>query len=294
MKKILIISLSIFILLTTVANTLFAATITEENLENSFKKLIEESKNNSNSLQLTDESATMTIDKDKKEILFSSESTNCTVNYNLSNNPTFTTKLNFDIKMSEEEWTSESDKSSTLALLLLLVSDCKGVNFSDAYFYILFNNVNFSYSISSDEESKISNAIEYGKSIYGNKNSTISDDLFTLSTQIITNNEKTYEIEQTIEINNEADFSKMNRLAEKYQNSINDLNNQLATENKIFQQYEEVIKNIAKVTNNITKLPQTGNFFNIKDILYLTILCASTLLIAIIIKSIRYTNINKK
>ena len=237
MKKILIISLSIFILLTTViVNTLFAATITEDNLENSFKKLMEESKNNSNSLQLTDESATMTIDKDKKEILFSSESTNYTVNYNLSNNPTFTTKLNFDIKMSEEEWTSEGDKSSALALLLLLVSDCKGVNFSDAYFYILSNNVNFSYSISSDEESKISNAIEYGKSIYGNKNSTISDDLFTLSTHIITNNEKTYEIEQTIEINNEADFSKMNGLAEKYQNSINDLNNQLATENKIFQQ----------------------------------------------------------
>ena len=294
MKKILIISLSIFILLTTVANTLFAATITEENLENSFKKLIEESKNNSNSLQLTDESATMTIDKDKKEILFSSESTNCTVNYNLSNNPTFTTKLNFDIKMSEEEWTSESDKSSTLALLLLLVSDCKGVNFSDAYFYILFNNVNFSYSISSDEESKISNAIEYGKSIYGNKNSTISDDLFTLSTQIITNNEKTYEIEQTIEINNEADFSKMNRLAEKYQNSINDLNNQLATENKIFQQYEEVIKNIAKVTNNITKLPQTGDFFNIKDIPYLIIAIASISLIIIMIKNIRYKNTDKK
>lgn len=52
-----------------------------------------------------------------------------------------------------------------------------------------------------------------------------------------------------------------------------------------------IINNI--IINSIDKLPQTGNFFNIKDGLVLLIIAATIFLTFIVIKDIKYKNINK-
>ena len=316
MKKLLIISLLMFIILTSIfSNILLGVTVTEEGLENSFKKLIEESKNNSTDMELTDESLTMSIDKDKKQIIFSGEDNNYAVYYDLSDNPTFSVKTTVNNTTTYDEWEKKQEEISSLMILYALVADLNGVSIEDSVMYYVMATIGSALSsdtsatskyyivddretdsadmsVTVNEQNKIqilasefqNYAVEYVKDVYSS-NSVITDsevnNTFKYVGKVIESSEDSCTIQTDLTIYADADFSKINGYADKLTSDI---------ENSV----TNLQQNVNTLTNSISKLPQTGDFLNTKDILYVLIAIATTFLVVLIVKDIKYKNIGKK
>lgn len=326
MKKCLIISLSIFILLTTIiANTLLAITITEESLESSFKKLMEESKNNSDNTDIIDNSVAMDIDKNKKQITFSYDNFKTLVNYELSGNPTFSIETKVDNTTTYDEWeANEENSSSSLMTLYILICDLYGISFSDSSAYLfmtLFNSTSYNKSTKyyildnrksdtngityiggvSDSKTKIlasefqNYAVEYAKNLYSPE-TIITDEKshntykYTINIQETSDNSCT--IKYTLTINPNGDFSKISGSADELQSSFENMFGNALVNSSINTNDQQ--QNVNNVISSINKLPQTGNFLNAPHILYIIMVLASISLIIIIIKNIRYKNTDTK
>ena len=289
MKKVLIISFLIFaILISFLGSTYAAITVTEETLENSFAKFIAESENNSDSTGMTDDLSTMSIDKDAKQITFTDGEYTYVINYDLSDKPTFTVDLSFTNEMSKEECETENSKPTILMITFMLVSDIAGIEFKDSMLYA-FSKIFEVYSSDTTSSAEFTNAIDYAKSIYDNINETFTDDLFTWTHTKISETSDEYNVQSTIIINNDADFSIMNGYADKTFGGItNSITNSLQNYTSTLQQ------SVDNITETSNKLPQTGNFFDLKDALYLICITSSIVLIFIVFKSVKYRNIKTK
>ena len=77
-------------------------------------------------------------------------------------------------------------------------------------------------------------------------------------------------------------------------NSIETSTNTLEIPNNMVNSTLEQQENINSITNSISKLPQTGDFFNVKDGLLMLIVISIIFLVTIIIKDIIYKNTSKK
>lgn len=297
MKKILIISFLVFTILTSLLCTSYAAvTITEESLENSFKKFAKGDGNENSEI-----SYSMKIDKENKKITITADDEDYIMDYDLSGKPTFKIAISFNNEMSKEEWEKEGAKSTIPTIMFELISDIiAGIEFKDSMAYIssaMFKDGQF--IVSTDDSNT---AVEYAKSRYDNINETLVNNLFTWTNKKISETEDTYIVESTLVINNDADFSTIdgyfeqlgNTIQNSMQNIVNGIqqatnNAELSLNNLITQQ-----ESVNKVTSSINKLPQTGASFGLKDGLYILCIVSSIALLYIILKSIKYRNINKK
>lgn len=300
MKKVLIISFLIFTILVGFLSTSYAAvTVTEESLENSFKKYAENSENEDSSV-----SYSMDIDKENKKITISVDDEDSIMDYDLSDKPTFKINISFNNEMSKEEWEKEGAKPTIPIIMFQLISNIvAGIEYRDSLAYIssaMFKDGQF---IDSTDDSNT--AVEYAKSRYNNINETLVDNLFTWTNKKISETEDTYIVESTLVINNDADFStidgyfedSMNQLGNTLLNSAQNivantnqaLTNTLQSLNSVINQQESV----NKVTSSMNKLPQTGDSFGLKDGLYILIGVSFITLIWILIKDIKYRNISK-
>jgi len=92
MKKVLIISFLIFTILISVFSTSHAAiTVSEESLENSFKKFAESGDNDDSSTTYS-----MNIDKENKKITLSLDNEDYIMDYDLFDKPTFKMDISFN------------------------------------------------------------------------------------------------------------------------------------------------------------------------------------------------------
>lgn len=304
MKKIFITSFLIFTILITFLNTSYAAvTVTEKTIEDSFNKIIEEYYNATNS---TNEILTMNIDKENKQIKYSGDGFNHVIDYDLSTVPTFTSNLSFNNTMSQEEWESQIDKLSVLFIIFSIVAyeDDIAINDSTAYISsIVDKKMNISTHIQ-----QATNAIKLALSLYSDNIQTITDDLFTWTNKKISETEDEYKVQSILTINTEGDFSvldgyevsSMGSIINNAQNANNNYEEALKKENSLLENYIASLEGNSNSTNitvnsfNATKLPQTGNFFDSKDFLYLLIIVCFTGIIVLTLANSRYKNVDKK
>ena len=281
MKKIFIISFLIFTMLLCCFNTTYAAiTVTEESLQKSFDKYATSSENK-------ETSASMEIDKTNKVITLTSEEDSYTMNYDLSGKPTFSIDLSFNKSMTKEDWETEASKPSLLMTIFVLIADLEEIDFTDSMTYIMSSAFKNLTSDQPTDTSNITNAIEYAKLTYDKEN-PIKDTLFTLTTKKISETNDEYKAQATLVVNNDADFSIINGSTDELMQNISNSINQSVT-NMVEQQ-----EKVNKVTNSLNKLPQTGNFFNLRDSLVIICIISSIFLLIIALKDIKYKNIINK
>ena len=286
MKKVFIISFLIFTMLLSFLSASYAAiTVTEESLQKSFDKYATSSENK-------ETNNSMKIDKINKKIKLISEGTEYLIDYDLTSKPTFTINLNYLTSMTKEEGIEESSKPILLMTMFVLIADHAGINPNDSLAYMMqidsLKNLNTTMTEIPDT---ITNAVEYAKFLYKDKeNTTKTDDLFTWTIRKTSETSTEYKVQSTLVVNNDADFSILNNyfdnsLEGNLENAANKYINAAEKESQALQNY------LSSISNNTTKLPQTGKTFEITDALYLLCIVSSVALIAIIFKSIKYKKI---
>ena len=289
MKKILITTLFIFIILINFFGTSYAAlNVTEDSLQKSITKYMDEA------LEDNPSNNSIKLDKTNKQVLLTSEGKSYIINYDLSSKPKFTIDLCFNSSMTKNECELESEKTSLLMIMFILIADSAGIKFEDSLMYMFSSILENS---TTSEAITFTTPIEYAKSLYDDSNNNIiTDDLFTLMNVPVSETSDEYKVKANLIINNDKDFSIINgttdeivnelsnSLISSVQNTANNLQNSL--ENDQIVSKPNVSTN--KTNNTINKLPQTGRFFNAKDALTLISILTSLLLITIIIKDIKY------
>ena len=295
LKKVVISIILVFLILIISFNSCFAAiTVTEESLESSINKLLEN--------QSTSNEQTVAIDlnKTQKQINVTADNVQAIINYDLSSKPTFSIDISFRNTMTQSEWEIEGEKQTLLAIPFALVADHANIEYMNSMYYILSK---ISESSSTVIVSTPTNAIEYAKSMYENVNQTITDDLFTWTNEKISETDTEYNIKSTLIINTDADFSVMNSAGDEYnaildaaQNAVNEYENAVEEENETLQEAQNHLDSIISSTNStnvtnsntINDLPQTGN-----SIFILAILIFSSCICSIFaIKFIKYKDID--
>lgn len=320
MKKVLIISFLIFTILMSSLITSYASqitlpddeftnasnntntnyiatTVTEESLEESFKKLTE-----SDGDEASEISYSMKIDKENKKITISEEDEDYIIDYDLSDKPTFKIDVSFNNKMTENEFQTEySTPASIFLVIFTLIGDNKGISPEDSQMYMLESLLK---NDSSSKPITFTTAIETAKAMYDNELS-YSDDLYTLTYKKILETNDEYKVQATMLINNNADFSVMegvadntvdsftNSIMSQFKNAIDENSKLQEEENRILENYMIFLNAAQKNWSTIKKLPQTGNFFEFKDGLYLLCIVSSIALVYIVFKAIKYRNIEK-
>lgn len=296
MKKVLIISFLIFtILMSSLITSYAAVNVTEESLENSFKKITESSENEDSSTNYS-----MDIDKENKKIMLSMDNEEYIMDYDLSDKPTFNIDLSFNNSMTKEEWENEADKATLLMVMFVLIADHEQIDFMDSMTYFMSSVFKNSTPTQPTDISTINNALEYAKLIYDKEN-TIKDTLFTYTTNKISETGDEYKVQATLIINNDADFSIIKGYSDNTINQMgNTIQNTLENIQELTNSAQQSINNLVnqqesvnKVINSISKLPQTGKFLRITDILYSLCIVSSIALVYIVFKIVKYKNISK-
>ena len=292
MKKVLIISFLIFTILVSYFSTSYAAiTVTEEALEQAFKNFIEYSK-----AEDSETNYSMNIDKENKQITLSTDDEDCIMDYDLSDKPTFKINLSFNNNMSADDFSKEGQKvSDGLITMLIMTADIAGISPENSIIYVfssMFKNANSSELIS------FTSAVETAKKMY-DKEPAFCDDLYTMTYKKISETENEYNVQAILEIDNTADFSIMNDSSlddtmDQFSNTIMDsFQNMTQNMGESITNMVEQQEQVNKVTSSISKLPQTGDSFGLKDGLFLLCITASVALIYVVFKSVKYKKVEK-
>lgn len=323
MKKILIISLLSIIITTTFLNINYATTkITEENLEKALNQL-------SNSEGFTF-NGKFSMDKNNKIVKISTKDSNnndvvYNINYDLSSSPTFSVVSTIDNSTTYDQWSQMQAELMSPIILYAPIASINGISENSSLFYILqkfilefyISTLSSSYNIDeSNDDITITDkngniipiedfptyAIDITKDYYNN--GIIFDDSDTANTFKYTATIKELSetkcvIQAVLTINENGDFSKItatndnvkNELVNSVQNTVINLENTIQSEFNSVTQVQEKVNNISSTSS---KLPQTGNFFSIKDLLTLISVISFVLLVILVFKDIRYKNIEQK
>jgi LPXTG-motif cell wall-anchored protein len=222
--------------------------VTDENLKTAFEGFVASSANEDN----------YKISVSNNVITITSNDETYTINYDLTNNPTFTYKVPISNGMSYDNFKDATNNLSITMLGYLAVANIQGISYDDssAYFAMCllmyaFSNLsssNSKYMIVSDGttvensdytviyESEFGNHVmEYVNSIYGTKQSfTDGEDVdginsFTWTTEETDVTETSCNLQSTLTVNLDADFSKLNGYSNKMSDSF--MNSDITEEN---------------------------------------------------------------
>lgn len=327
MKKILITILLIFIVLPILLSPKnYAVDIKEETLENAL--------NNLSQYEGFDQNTKISMDKTNKKINFSTQNSenniiNYTINYDLSDKPTFSVETTIGNSTTYEQWVEKQAELLSPVILYVPIASINGVSEDDSLFYMLekilvdiskhitpssykIEETNDIVKITDKDGNNIpvsefpKHAIEITKDYY-NKDIIITDsdsaNTFKLISKIKEISETSCTLQTVFTLNSNGDFSKVsgyidnttnemsNSIVSSLNNSVNIYHNMLIEEQEALNKTQEKLN---EIINNSNKLPQTGNFFEFKDTLILISIVSSILLVIIILKDIKYKNINNK
>lgn len=323
MKKIFLISLLAIIIISTFLNINYATTkITEENLEKALNQL-----SNSEGFSVNGK---FSMDKNNKIIKISTKDSNNNdvvyiINYDLSSSPTFSVVSTIDNSTTYDQWAQVQSELMSPMTLYVPIASINGISESSSLFYILqkfiieFSNSTLSSSyniVESNGNTTITDkngniipiedfpnyAIDITKDYYNN--GIIFDDsdtanTFKYSATIKEISKTKCVIQAVLTINENGDFSKIttitdnvkNELVNSVQNSVLDFKNTIQDEFNSINKIQEKVNNISSTSS---KLPQTGKFFSIKDLLTLISVISFVLLVVFFFKDIKYRNIKQK
>lgn len=214
--------------------------VTNENLKTAFEKFVSSDNNDKH----------YKISMENKVITITSDDGNYTLNYDLTNQPTFSYEVTVKQGMSYTEFQETTGNLSVPMLGYLAVANIQGVEYEDSVAYFAMNllqsafsglssaNANSSYMIVSDgvtvestgnqkviKESEFGNYVmEYVNSIYGEKASYKDSEGFntfewTTERKDITNT--SCKLVSTITVNLDSDFSQMKGFAKSMADSFN-------------------------------------------------------------------------
>lgn len=316
MKKIFLISLLAIIIISTFLNINYATTkITEENLEKALNQL-----SNSEGFSVNGK---FSMDKNNKIIKISTKDSNNNdvvyiINYDLSSSPTFSVVSTIDNSTTYDQWAQVQSELMSPMTLYVPIASINGISESSSLFYILqkfifeFSNSTLSSSyniVESNGNTTITDkngniipiedfpnyAIDITKDYYNN--GIIFDDSDTANTfkyaaTIKEGSETKCVIQAVLTINENGDFSKITTASDNTKNElVNSVQNTIQSGFNSITQVQEKVNNISSTSN---KLPQTGKFFSIKDLLTLISVISFVLLVVFVFKDIRYKNIGQK
>lgn len=235
MKKVINIIVLMFLVVLFICNSVYGATIpvTDENLNQALQSFVSSDTNEDN-YEITMSDGKMTIKVDGKSY---------TLNYDLTNNPTFTLSIPIKQGMTYNEFKEQTDNLSLPMVGYIGVVNVQGVNIEDAGTYVakcLLMNAFSSMSSGSSKyiiatdgttvestdatviyESDFGNHVmEYVNSMYSTKQ-TFSDstemgglNTFTWTTEETDVTSTSCNLVSTLVVNLDADFSKMNGYAD--------------------------------------------------------------------------------
>ena len=300
MKKSLIISFFIFLVLISSFNMSFATvTVTEDSFQQSVTKILDP---NNTLFKMDRENDTLT-----------GLARNFVIKYNFDNNPTFTFDFDFNKEMTEQQCVAKRQCISFLLSMFQVVSDHFEIDENVARSYYV-DKTNSQEDVKKLTESVLigssienfTNAIDYAKTIF-DKNVSFSDYLFTIESRKIEETADNYKAQVVFTVNLSGDFSQMNNsntdtedpIISHAQNALNEYKNTAEKENQLLQEYidsmneknntKDNIKNNSNVSNKNTSknnLPQTGITNYIEILLVLSV-------VACVIFTIKFVNYKK-
>lgn len=190
----------------------------------------------------------LSLDKKSDKITIEQNNFKYSIKYDLSNTKnTFKTTLQFKSSMNEDDCKKEYSKIKNLNLIYATINNISKSDINDSVSY-------FDTSISKNISlpSTFSSPLDYAKELF-KSNLNIQDNLFTLSSKTTKQTKSEYVVEISLSINNSSSS-----------NSSTDKSN--------------------NITTDIDKLPQTGHFIEIKNILLIIIILSFVSLIYLKIK----------
>lgn len=230
-----------------------AVAVTKENLNTSLQKLVT-SDTNENNYKIAVSDNIITITADGK---------NYTLNYDLTEKPTFSLEIPIEQGMSYTDFKEQTDNLILPMVGYIAVANIQGVEFEDvsAYFlmsylgnalndswssensYVIFDDTNMSDGVTIDRDesdSKTIYASEFGERVMEYVNATYKDkQTFNDSSEGINSYELTCErkdvtdtsckLVSSLSVNLDADFSKLNGFSDKMGESL--LNKDITKEN---------------------------------------------------------------
>lgn len=242
-KTLIIFLLSIFMIVN-IASICYATSIpvTEESLKEAFEKFVA-SQNNNQNYEISVEDKIITIKVDDKSY---------TLNYDLTDKPTFSYEVEVKQQMSYNEFKEKTEMLTLPIVGYLAVANIQGVDYEDSTAYMAINllktafsgisseNANNQYIVISEEdgvevdvtgsqkvikESEFGNYVmEYVNALYG-KNTSYSDSEdfntfnWTMEKKDVT--DTSCRLVSTITINLDSDFLQINGFAKKLEDSFN-------------------------------------------------------------------------
>ena len=250
LKKILIIFLIVSLILVNGYMTISYATavkVTDENLKSSLQKFVSSSDNDKN----------YKITVENKQIKITSDDGNYTINYDLTNKPTFTYEANIAQGMSYKDFQEKTNGSSSTMLGYVAVANIQGVEYEDslAYFamcllayafssmsssntsnsYVIFDDTELSEGVTIEKDpndtktiyaSEFGNRVmEYVNAMYSEKQSFKDTDglnTFEMTTEMKDKTSTSCKLVTTLTVDTDADFSQMKGYAEQMANSFTD------------------------------------------------------------------------
>ena len=211
MKKVFIINLLIFIILTMCLNISYASVpVTEENLEKSLQSFMEK--------KLLDYTS-VSLDKTNKQFIISSETDIFKLNYDLSNQPKFTFEIPIEKGISYDEFKTQTDNLYAIPMLgYIAVANMQGISFEDASAYFLFSYLDsISDSFSTDngiwiyDDTKLSDGVTIDKSSGSSNTIYVSE----FGEKVMEYVNATYKDSIRIKDNKDSDISSYSLLIEK-------------------------------------------------------------------------------
>lgn len=275
-KNIFIIFLLSIFMIMSISSMTYAVSVkvTDENLKSALQKFVSSSDNDKN----------YKITVENNQIKITSDDGNYTLNYDLTNKPTFTYETEVKQGMSYKDFQEKTGGSSSTMLGYVAVANIQGVEYEDsvAYFAMCLlasafssmssSNTNNSYIIYDDTElsegvtiekdpndtktiyaSEFGNHVmEYVNSMYAEKQSFKDTDglnTFEMATERKDVTSTSCKLVTTLTVDIDADFSQMKGYAEQMANSFNGNNNDNNNSNN---------SNDNSSNNNSDKTPTTS------------------------------------
>ena len=209
MKKVLIISFLIFTILSSYLNICYAkTTVTESSLNKALNELSKNFNDSIKNIKLNTSTKKIEVSTTNYGVYY--------VDYNLSNNPTFKHEFLITEKMSYDEF-SLTSSLPLIGYFATLVS--LGISFEDVSLYFVMSAI-FSNTNSSTTEYKPENGIIHYINAEFPKEKNIFSDFQGFNTYSYTTEKKvisqdSLKLIQTMTVNLDSDFSKLNGYAPK-------------------------------------------------------------------------------
>lgn len=227
----------------------------------------------------------MKLDTVNKQIEITENNNTYSVDYDLSGEKsTFKLELNFDNTMTKKQWDTEYYKLKNLDLIYATIADNSNIGIDEAIKY--FNNV-LSKNLPTTTKT-YSSATQYSQEIFA-KELNIKDYLFTLTTKKISTTDDEYKTQVTLTINNIPENS-ANEPSTDNTTTNNNSNNSNSIVGNYISSSNNSESSVNEYINNNSKLPQTGRFFELKNLLQIFIIVSIIFIVILIIKDIKSKN----